>query len=39
MTTTSVMLVTVALAALGYRMQVSATENMQDGTAVESSQA
>lgn len=39
MTTTSVMLVTVALAALGYRMQVSATENMQDGTSVESSQA
>lgn len=39
MTTTSVMLVTVALAALGYRMQVSATENMQDGTAAESSQA
>ncbi|MOA48124.1 Inner membrane transport protein YdhC [compost metagenome] len=39
MTTTSVMLVTVALAALGYRMQVSATENTQDGTAAESSQA
>lgn len=39
MTTTSVMLVTVALAALGYRLQSNVKKQSDDGTQPESSQA